>query len=486
MEEVHKKYFEFEEEVYRWLHHEFTRIALRRAISSFREARDKALEEFPYVKEERKKLIEIKDKVISNLDFWVEKAMKAVEKAKGKAYYAESVDDALEIIKKIVGEGKIVVKAKSITSEELHLNKYLEKWGNKVYETDLGEFIVQLIESRPMHILAPAVNISRERVAEIFSRLAGKELPPDIPTLVKFAREFLREKYFEADIGISGANAITADTGSVFLLENEGNIRFVTNAPPVHIVITGIEKILPTFRDGSLLAEVVARYAGYTAMSYVSIISGPSKTGDIEKTVVYGAHGPEEFHVIFLDNGRKEMAKEEIIKEALRCVRCGVCMYECPVYAITTGYWGYIYMGGIGIPWTSYVAGGFLESAPLAFTCITCNRCKVYCPMEIDTGEIVLKIREILKKKNFEMPFTLRSQNKAIVNEEKCSGCGICISVCPFKIPEFKIKNGKRVSFINESCLGCGACTSSCPSKAIDAYGFKDERVYTLLKEAIK
>ncbi|MEO0240571.1 MAG: LUD domain-containing protein [candidate division WOR-3 bacterium] len=485
MENVHKKYAEFQEEIYKYLYDEFTRLALRRAIASFREARDKALEEFPYVKEERKKLIKIKDEVISNLDFWIEKAMKSVEKSKGKAYYAKDVNEALEIIKKIVGTGKIVVKAKSITSEELHLNKHLEEWGNKVYETDLGEFIVQLIESRPMHILAPAVNISRERVAEIFSRLAGEELPPDIPKLVKFARKFLREKYFEADIGISGANAITADTGSIFLLENEGNIRFVTNAPPVHIAIVGIEKILPTFRDGSILTEVVARYAGYNAMSYVSIISGPSKTGDIEKTVVYGAHGPEEFHVIFLDNGRKEAAKEEIIKQALRCVRCGVCMYECPVYAITTGYWGYIYMGGIGIPWTAYVAGGFLEAAPLAFTCITCNRCKVFCPMEIDTGEIVLRIREILREKGFKMPFLIRASNKVKVNEDKCSGCGICISVCPFKIPEFKIKKGKRISYIGEACLSCGSCISSCPSKAIEAFEFDDEKIYSLLKEGL-
>lgn len=412
--------------------------------------------------------------------------MKAVEKNHGKAYYAETIDEALEIIRKIGGKGKTVVKAKSITSEELHINKYLEKWGNKVYETDLGEFIIQQIESRPMHILAPAVNISRERVAEIFSRIAGKELPPDIPKLVRFAREFLREKYFEADIGISGANAITADTGSVFLLENEGNIRFVTNAPPVHIAIVGIEKILPNLRDGMLLTEIVARYAGYTAMSYVSIISGPSKTGDIEKTVVYGAHGPEEFHVIFLDNGRKEAAKEEIIRQALRCVRCGVCMYECPVYAITTGYWGYIYMGGIGIPWTAYVAGGFTQAAPMAFTCIACNRCKIHCPMDIDTGEIVLRIREILREKNFDMPFLIRSMNRAIVDEEKCSGCGVCISVCPFNIPEFKIKEGTRVSYIGEACLGCGNCVASCPSKAIEPYGFKDEKIYEILEEALR
>ena len=414
------------------------------------------------------------------MDYWTERAMDAVERAHGKAYYAKDEKEALERIKKIVGTNKTIVKAKSITSEELYLNNYLERWGNEVYETDLGEFIVQQMGTRPMHILAPAVNISREKVAEIFSRIAGKNISPEIPKLVQFAKKFLRNKFFEADIGISGANAITADTGSIFLLENEGNIRFVTNAPPIHIVIVGIEKILPTFRDGSILTEVVSRYAGYSAPSYVSIISGPSKTGDIEKTVVYGAHGPEELHVIFLDNGRKEAAKDEIIREALRCVRCGVCMYECPIYAITTGYWGYIYMGGIGIPWTAYVAGGFFESAPLAFTCTTCNRCKAFCPMDIDTSKIVLRVREILRENEFELPFLIRSMSRAIVNEDMCSGCGICISVCPFDIPRFKEIDKKKVANIGDSCLGCGTCISACPSKAIKPYGYEEKDIYEL------
>ncbi len=402
MANIHTQY---KKTIYRVLKDPFTRTALRRAVESFRKNRDRALEAFPYVKEEAKKLIETKNQVIDNFDYYIEKTMKVVESMHAIPYYAEDADEALDIMKKIVGTGKTIVKAKSITSEELFMNEKLEEWGNEVYETDLGEFIVQLLKSRPMHILAPAVNIPREKVAEIFSRFSGEELPPDPPRLARFAREFLREKFFNADIGISGGNAITADTGTIFLIENEGNIRLATSAPPVHIAVIGIEKILPTLKDGMRLLEVVSRYAGYLAMSYVSLISGPSKTGDIEKVVVYGAHGPKELHVILLNNGRKEAAKDPVVKQALRCLRCGACMYECPVYPLTTGYWGYKYMGGIGIPWTAYITGGFEKAAPMAFTCTMCGRCVRYCPMEINTPEITERVREILNEKGLIPPY---------------------------------------------------------------------------------
>jgi L-lactate dehydrogenase complex protein LldG len=383
----------------------FTRIALRRAVDSFRKKRDEALKAFPYVEEEKKKLQETKDHVISHFDDYIEKTEKAVKMMHGHFHFAKEKADALKILKGITGGGKTIVKGKSITSEEIDMNENLEKWGNTVYETDLGEFIVQNLNSRPMHILAPAVNIPKEKVAELFSKIANRELPSDAEKLTAFAREFLRDKYMEADIGISGANAITADTGSVFLFENEGNIRFATNAPDVHVVFAGIEKILPTLADGFRLLEVVSRYAGYLAMTYVSIVSGPSKTGDIEKTVVYGAHGPREFHVILYDSGRREVAKNPELAQMLRCVRCGACMYECGIYPITTGYWGYKYMGGIGIPWTAYVSGGLVKAAPMAFTCTLCGRCVEYCPVEIDTPAIVMKLREELSKKGFVPPF---------------------------------------------------------------------------------
>ncbi len=402
---MEKEFKDYMKLLYKTRRDKFTRTALRRAVKSFREKRNEAIKAFPYVEEEKKKLQETKDFVIKHLDDLIEETEKIIKKMHGCFHFAKTKEEALKILKELSGTGKVILKAKSITSEEIDMNENLEKWGNTVYETDLGEFIVQSLKSHPMHILAPAVNIPKEKVAELFSKIAGHSLPPDPKKLTEFAREYLRDKYFNADIGISGANAVTADTGSVFLFENEGNIRFVTNAPDTHIVFAGIEKILPTLSDGFRLLEVVSRYAGYLAMTYVSIISGPSKTGDIEKTIVYGAHGPREFHVILYDNGRSEIAKDPLMSQILRCLRCGACMYECPVYPITTGYWGYKYMGGIGVPWTAYIAGGLEKAAPLAFTCTLCGRCVKYCPMEIDAPEIVQKLRETLNEKGYIPPF---------------------------------------------------------------------------------
>ena len=402
---MEKEFKDYMKLLYKTRGDRFTRTALRRAVKAFREKRDAALKAFPYVKEEKKKLQETKDFVIKHFDDMIEKTEKVIKTMHGIFHFAKNKEEALKILKDIVGTNKTIVKGKSITSEEIDMNDNLENWGNTVYETDLGEFIVQSLKSHPMHILAPAVNIPKEKVAELFSKIANRDLPPDPQKLTAFAREYLRDKFMNADIGISGANAITADTGSVFLFENEGNIRFATNAPDVHIVFAGIEKILPTLSDGFRLLEVVSRYAGYLAMTYVSIISGPSKTGDIEKTVVYGAHGPREFHVILYDNGRSEVARDPVMFPILRCLRCGACMYECPVYPITTGYWGYKYMGGIGIPWTAYIAGGLEKAAPMAFTCTLCGRCVKHCPMEIDTPAIVTKLREILKEKGYIPPF---------------------------------------------------------------------------------
>jgi L-lactate dehydrogenase complex protein LldG len=397
--DVEPFYRDLKKNIYNASKDKFIRTALRRAVKAFREARDKSVAAFPEVKEKKKLLRQRKEYVIDHLEEMAGQVEKALSRMNTKTYFARTADDALKIMDSIVGTGKTVVKAKSITSEELDMNHHLEATGNTVYETDLGEFIVQLLHGRPMHILAPAVNVPREKVAEVFSKLAGRELSSDPTELTMFAREYLRDKYFKADIGISGANAITADTGSVFLIENEGNIRFATNAPPVHIVLVGLEKILPTLSDGMLLVEVVTRYAGYYATSYVSIITGPAKTGDIEKVVVYGAHGPKELHVILLDNGRTEMAKDPILKQALYCTRCGPCMYECPVYPITTGHWGYRYMGGIGIPWTAFVSGGLEKAGPMAFACALCGRCAKFCPLEIDGAQMTQRIREILAEK---------------------------------------------------------------------------------------
>lgn len=368
-------------------------LALSRAIASYRGNISNALTRFPHTAGLAEEVRRIKDDATTRLDELVEQVMASIEENHGKAYYAGTAEEALAIVEKLVGTGKTIVKAKSMLGEEIGLREHLEEKGNEVWETDLSEFILQLRHDRPMHILSPSIHVPREEVAKLFTQVFGREIPPDIAAEVGAVREFLREKYFRADIGMSGANIVAADTGALFIIENEGNARLSTGVPPVHIAVVGIEKIVPTIGDAFKVAEVIWRYANYTVPSYVNIISGPSKTGDIEKVTIYGAHGPREFHVIFMDAGRKEMAREEVFRQALFCLRCGGCMYECPVFALTAGHFGYRYLGGIGAAWTAFGSGGLLQALPLVYTCLRCGRCVERCPMQIDVPAMMAELR---------------------------------------------------------------------------------------------
>jgi len=251
-----------------------------------------------------------------------------------------------------------------------------------------------------MHIAAPAIHVPREDVAQLFSKITGEQLSPDdVDRLVAVARKLLREKFFQADIGISGANVVAADTGTLFLLSNEGNLRLATGAPPVHIALVGMEKLVPTLGDAWKVSEVTWRYNGYTVPSYINLVSGPSKTGDIEKVTIYGAHGPRELHVIFMDAGRTELAKYPILRQALYCLRCGGCLYDCPIFAVTAGHFGDKYFTGIGAVWAGIVSKNMEKSAALAYTCLTCGRCKIRCPVKIDVPEMIVELRRLIRER---------------------------------------------------------------------------------------
>jgi len=390
----------YQRNIYRVLRDTVFREAIWRSVIGSRINREKAFRKYPHVKKLAEKLRDIRYNTILNLQEYVKITMENMEDANMHVYFAKTAQDARRIIGKIVGSNKIIVKSKSMTTEEIGLNEYLATLQNEVWETDLGEFIIQLANRKPMHLVEPAIGIPKEKIAELFSKLAKREIPPYPEELTKFAREFLREKYFKADVGISGANVIAAETGTIFIIENEGNARFVTNAPPVHIVIAGIEKIVPTLQDAMLQIEVLSRYAGYTMPSYISLISGPSKTGDIEKNIIYGAHGPREVHVVLLDNGRSEMAEHPIFREALLCIRCGSCLYECPVFEQVAGFYGSTYFGGIGAVWTRFTYSP-LHAYVLAFSCTLCGRCKEICPMKIDTPTMILELRKEAAKQGF-------------------------------------------------------------------------------------
>ena len=389
---------DYKKEIMAAAHNARIRLALSRAIKSYRANTNDALKKFPHTVKMAEEVLEIKEKAIGEMEKLARQASEVIEENKGKAYIAKTVDEALNIVTSLVGSGKLIVKGKSMTGEEIGLREHLEEHGNEVYETDLGEFIIQKLGSRPMHILSPSIHVPREDVAQLFSKVMEQEFPSDtdIATLVAAARIFLREKFFQADIGMSSANVVTADTGTLFLIENEGNIRLATGAPPVHIALIGMEKLVPHLSDAYKVAEVTWRYASYTMPSYVSLVSGPSKTGDIEKVTTYGAHGPKEVHVIFMDAGRTELAKHPILRQALYCLRCGGCLYECPIFAVTAGHFGDKYFAGIGAVWAAMVSQDIEKAAALAYTCLTCGRCKVRCPMQIDVPKMIVELRKMI------------------------------------------------------------------------------------------
>ena len=389
---------DYKKEIMDAAHNERLRLALSRSIKSFRGNVNNALEKFPHTIEMADEVMQIKEKAVARMEELAEQAISEIEENKGKGYITGTVDEALDIIADLCGVGKLIVKGKSMTGEEIGLREHLEENGNEVYETDLGEFIIQQIGSRPMHILSPSIHVPREDVARLFSQVIGETITPesDIAEMVSAAREFLRDKFFQADIGISGANVVAAETGTLFLIENEGNIRLATGAPPVHIALVGMEKLVPTLADAYKVSEVTWRYANYTVPSYISMVSGPSKTGDIEKVTTYGVHGPKEFHVIFLDGRRTELAKHPLGKQALYCLRCGGCLYECPVFAVTAGNFGDKYFTGIGAVWAAIVNKDLEKATSIAYTCLTCGRCKQRCPMKIDVPEMIIELRKSL------------------------------------------------------------------------------------------
>jgi len=380
------------------------RVALRRAVESYVSNKRKVLSKLKHLRDLALEVRRIKEESIRRMHELVREASEAVEENNGRAYVARTAEEAKRIVAEIVGEGKLIVKSKSLTCEEILLREYLEEeFKCKVVETDLGEFIVQIRGEKPTHIINPSIHVPREEVARTFSKLAGRELPSDIPALVAFAREYLRGYYMKADVGISGANVVAAQTGTIFIVENEGNARFSTNAPPVHVCVVGIEKVVPTLSDAFKVIEVLPAYAtGITMAAYVSMITSPSRTADIEKKVVYGAHGPRELHVVFLDNGRSEMARHPVFREALYCLKCGGCLYECPVYRVLDGRFGHNYFGGVGSVWTAYTRG--FDKALFAYLCTGCGRCREVCPVKVDVPRLVEELRAELVRAGFRHP----------------------------------------------------------------------------------
>lgn len=301
---------------------------------------------------------------------------------------------------------KTVVKSKSMATEEIHLNAALESAGLAVCETDLGEWIIQLAGQRPSHMVMPAIHMTKEEVSDLFSKTVEERLSSDIPRLVKVARDTLRPRFLEADLGISGANIAVAETGSLVLVTNEGNARLVTSLPKIHVALVGIEKLVADFADIVPILQALPKSATAQALtSYVSIITGPTPNTD---------GTPKDLHIVLLDNRRTEMARDPQFRQALQCIRCASCLNVCPVFRLVGGHvFGKVYTGGIGTILTAWF-DALKASEEIQGLCIQCGACRDVCPGKIDIPNLIMELRRRLVKETG-LPF-LQKSIFAVVN----------------------------------------------------------------------
>jgi L-lactate dehydrogenase complex protein LldF len=338
----------------------------------------------------------IKDATLAELDRHLETLVQSVERRGGQVHFAADAAEACRIILDILRKGGIrkVVKSKSMTSEEIHLNPALEEAGVQVVETDFGEYIIQVAGQRPSHLVAPAIHLTVRDVARILSRRSREPLPLDPSKLAAFARAQLREHFATAEAGITGANFAIADTGTIVLISNEGNARLTVTLPKVHIAVMGMEKVIPRLSDLPVFLKVLARAAtGQKLSIYTSLVTGPRRAGELD--------GPQEFHLVVLDNGRSRILASPL-RESLFCIRCGACLNACPVYRNIGGHaYGGVYAGPIGAVLTPLYDG--LAAHPhLPHASSLCGACQAACPVKIAIPQLLIALREQLHEETAE------------------------------------------------------------------------------------
>lgn len=335
---------------------------------------------------------DMKNHVLSHLDLYLERYEEQVTASGGHVHWAETAEDMQRIVLDICRsvDAKTVNKGKTMISEEAGINDFLSDNGIKPVETDLGEYIIQLRGEAPSHIIAPAIHVTTDQVDALF-REHHTHLPPDrnlteLSSMLTEARTILRKKYFEAEVGITGANMLIAENGRSIIVTNEGNGDLSQSLPRVHIVLASLEKIVPTMEDASTVLRLLARSATGQEMSvYTTLSGGPKRTEDPD--------GPEEYHVILLDNGRTDMLGTEF-QEMLRCIRCGACMNHCPVYQTVGGHaYGWVYPGPMGAVLTPSLIG-VEEGGMLPNASTFCGRCEAVCPMRIPLPKMMRHWRE--------------------------------------------------------------------------------------------
>ena len=384
--------------------------ALAKAQDGFVGKRAQVVEILPEFEQLREQGKIIGDHVLANLDYYLERYEAAVDKHGGQVHWAETPEDAQNIVRNICKrvDAKRVIKGKSMISEEVALNEALESYGLDVVESDLGEYILQLAKEPPSHIITPAIHKTKAQIAELFynahQKLGYDKKLDSVPDLVNEAREVLRSRYLEADVGITGANFLIAETGSNIIVTNEGNGDLSCTLPRVHIVTASIDKVVPTLDDASALLRLLARSAtGQEFTSYTTLSTGPRRTADLD--------GPEEYHVVLVDNGRSKMLADGF-REMLRCIRCGACMNHCPVYGAIGGHsYGWVYPGPMGSVLTPHFLG-LKEAGDLANACTLNGRCARVCPMKIPLPDLLREHR----RRQFEAKLAPRMASFALAS----------------------------------------------------------------------
>ena len=384
---------EFDEKIHSTLADANLQLAIYTSTARLKQGRIDSVSALPDYQDLRTQANAVKKHTIENLDHYLELFERNVEAHGGKVVYCK---DGTEVADFVLGLAKergasLIVKSKSMTTEEVDLNERLEHHGLESVETDLGEYILQLAHERPYHIVAPALHKTRYDVAQIFTERLHVPNETVIEKQTALARGVLREKFLAADIGISGANFLVADSGAVVIVENEGNARLTTSAPKVHIAVAGIEKMIPRAQDLATFLKLLARSAtGQLLSVYTSFLSGPRRAGEVD--------GPDEFYVVLVDNGRTKLLPDRGKRQSLYCIRCGACLNTCPVYRKIGGHsFPWVYSGPIGAILTPQFMGVSHEPG-LPFASSLCGACGEVCPVKIEIPKILLELRSDVKK----------------------------------------------------------------------------------------
>lgn len=363
------------------------REILTKAISHIHVLRRKSVDAMPDFADRRARAVAVREKTLARLPELLEDLEGNVTAAGGVVHYAEDAPSAASLITKLLTERgvKLVVKGKSMVSEEIGLNDALAAAGIEAVETDLGEYIIQLAGEKPSHILAPALHVSKEQVSELFRQKLG-HTSTDIPEMTRIARESLRQKFLAADAGITGVNIAVAATGTVMVLENEGNIRLSASCPPLHVALMSLEKVVGTLNDAAAVLDILPPSAtGQTLPVHLSLFTGPRRDNERD--------GPREMHLVILDNGRSRILADPLLRPILQCIRCGACLNVCPVYQSVGGHaYGSVYpgpMGSVLSPLLTDAAGD--DRQP--FACTHCAACAEACPAGIDHPALLQELR---------------------------------------------------------------------------------------------